>query len=149
MASLAIGGDHRREAAGFKRIQRNQRTAAVVGDNGSFRIDHIGRAHWPSWQVEAGRVLEIIDAVLAVAYTGDIPAIDEETVGAITQHDLSVHRSHEREIVGCVTISAPHIRRGPMTPRLAVNINGDPVRMRNLHVVVGGMTICSHRNGHV
>jgi hypothetical protein len=39
MASLAIGGEHRRAAAGFKRIQRSQRTAAVVGDNGSFRID--------------------------------------------------------------------------------------------------------------
>ena len=94
MASLTIGGEHSRAAAGFKRIQRGQRTAAVVGDNGSFRIDlanlrvpYIEQADEPllppeeigtmraavltgrAWQIEAGRVLEISDAVLAVAHT--------------------------------------------------------------------------------
>src|SRR2546430_12340275 len=39
MASLAVGREHGRAAAGFKRVQRSQRTAAIVGDDGRFRVD--------------------------------------------------------------------------------------------------------------
>ena len=94
MAGLAVGREHGRAAAGFKCVQRSQRTAAIVGDDGRFRVDladlsvpYIEQADKPllppdeirtmrgtlltgrARQIEASGVLEISDTVLAVAHT--------------------------------------------------------------------------------
>jgi len=174
MAGLTIGREHRCAAAGFERIQRSQRTAAVVGDHGRFRVDladlsvpYIEQADEPllppreigtvegalltgrARQIEASGVLEISDTVLAVAHTGAIPAINEKTIDVVTRHDLSVYSCHELEVVGTITAGDPHLGRRPVTAWFPVDINRDPVRVCNLDVVIGGMRIRPHEDGHV
>src|SRR5580704_1021879 len=93
MASLAVGGKHRRASAGFQRIQRSQRTAAIIRNNrrlgvnlADLRVPYIEQTDEPllppsevsaanralltgrTRQIEAGGILEIGDTVLAIAH---------------------------------------------------------------------------------
>jgi hypothetical protein len=45
-------------------------------------------------------------------------------------------------------LANPHLRRRPVTPGLAVRIDGNPVRVGRLQVVVSGVRVCPHQDGH-
>src|SRR5207248_1304707 len=52
------------------------------------------------------------------------------------------------EIVRAEAAGDPHFRRGPVAAWLAVGFDRDPIRMRGLHVVVGGVWISAGNHDH-
>ena len=55
---------------------------------------------------------------------------------------------HELEVVRTERARDPHVRVGPVTARLAVGVDGDPVGMGRLHLVAGGVRIRSRDDAH-
>ena len=99
-------------------------------------------------QVVAGGGAEAVPAVLAVAHAGAGPAVDEDAVHLVAGHDLPLHLGHELEVVGAQAAGDPHLRRGPVPAGLPVGVHRDPVRVRRLHVVVGGVRIGAGDDDH-
>src|SRR5262245_45191278 len=92
-------------------------------------------------QLHARKLLEILLAMLAVAYAGTGPAIAEYAVNVIHAHDLARHLSHELEVVRPEAARHPQCRIGPMFALPALRVDGDPVRMRVIDVLMSRMRI--------
>ena len=69
-------------------------------------------------------------------------------IDSIARHDLALHLGHELEVVRAERAGDPHLGRGPVPARLAVGVDGDPVGMRALRVVVGGVRIGARDDDH-
>lgn len=87
-------------------------------------------------------------AMPAVTHAGAVPAIDEDAIDAVARHDFALHFGHEFEVVRTEAAGHPHFGRGPMAAGLAVGFDSDPVRMRGLDVVVGGVRIGTGNDDH-
>ncbi len=63
-------------------------------------------------------------------------------------HDLLVHLGHELEVVRAQRAGDPHLRRGPVPALAAVGVDGDPVGMRVVDILVGRVRIGARHHDH-
>ena len=93
--------------------------------------------------------LEVLLAVHAVAVAAlRRPAVGEDAVDLVSRDDLAVDLVHELEVVGTERAGHPQLGVGPVPPRLAVAVDGDPVGMRGPHVVAHGVRIGARDDVH-
>ncbi len=170
---LTIGDQHRRQLADPLHVEAADGAAAGVGNETGVGVDlaqirvpeapQVEESLLPPLPVltqrELLRVLgprefvtgggaEAVPAVLAVAHAGPVPAVDEDAVHPVAGHDLPLHLGHELEVVGAQAAGDPHLRRGPVAAGPPVFVHRDPVRVRRLHVVVGGVRIGAGDDHH-
>src|SRR5262245_26681229 len=79
--------------------------------------------------------------MLAVAHSGAGPAVAENSVNVVHPHDLARHLSHELEVVRSETTCHPKLRIGPVPALPALGVDGDPVRMRVIDILMSRMRI--------
>src|SRR5580692_7775550 len=108
----------------------------VVLAGGILRIQRIGKIH------AIGR-LEVLPAVLAVAHTGTGPAIREYSVYHVAGYDLLRDSSHVVEVIGTKRTGDPQIGRGCVAALVTFCIDGDPIGVSIVHVLVYGVWIGS------
>ena len=96
----------------------------------------------------SGRGREQLAAMSAETLAMSRPAVDEDAVDMVAGHDLAMHAGHEVEVVWTQGAGDPQLRRGPVAARTARGIDGDPVGMRLLNVVVGGVRIGARHHHH-
>ena len=81
-------------------------------------------------QLEAGRILEVLPAVHAVAVASlRRPPVREDAVDLVPGHDLAVHLVHELEVVRAECARDPELGVRPVAHRFAVAVHRNPVRM--------------------
>ena len=89
-----------------------------------------------------GRGLEILLTVDAVAVAAlRRPPIREDAVHAVGGHDLAMDLVHEVEVVGTKRAGDPQLGIRPVAPWLSVTVDGNPIRVRGLHLIANGMWI--------
>ncbi len=173
VARLTIGHQHRRPLADLRHVQAAGGAAAGVGNDAGVGVD-LAQIRVPEApqgeepllpplpilarqsslrvggprEVETGSGAEAVPAVHAVARAGPVPAVDEDAVHPVPGHDLPLHLGHELEVVGAQAAGDPHLRRGPVAAGPTVPAHRDPVRVRRLHVVVGGVRIGAGDDHH-
>ena len=168
---LAVGYQHGSQFANGFHVQRTQRAAAGVRDDAGIGIDLAHRAvpnppeiEEPllppeevgaagrvleiagSRQIEAGGFLEILAAMFAITLAGPVPAIDKNAVHTVARHDLLLDCGHELKIVRTQRARHPHLRRRPMAARPALRVHGDPIWVRGLNVIIGGVRVGAHED---
>ncbi len=173
VARLTVGHEHRRQLADALHVEPAGGAAPGVGDDAGVGVDladlrvpeapqgeepflpplpivALRRVLWLRGprEIATGGGVEAGPAMLAVAHAGTVPAVDEEAVHAVAGHDLPLHLGHELEVVGPQAAGDPHLRRGPVAPGFAVGVHRDPVGVRRLHVVVGGVGIGAGDDDH-
>src|SRR5262249_31747801 len=90
-------------------------------------------------QLQARKLLEILLAMLAVAHAGTGPAVAENAVHVVHAYDLARHLGHKLEVVRPEAARHPHFWIGPVFALLALRVDGDPVRMRVINVLMSRM----------
>jgi len=101
-----------------------------------------------SRQIESSGLFEVRLAVLAIAHAGALPAIAKNPVDLIALDDFTRHRRHEFKIVGAQGASDPKLRRSPMAALVSRRIDGDPIGMRIIEVLVGSVWIRACNDVH-
>src|SRR4029453_16307676 len=86
-------------------------------------------------QVERGRGSEVLAAVPAPALPVTGPAVAEDPVHAGPRRNFTMNRRHELEVLRSERAGDPQGRVGPMPSRIAIRRDGNPVRVRALHLV--------------
>ena len=108
------------------------------------RIARVRRAR----QLHPGSRLEVAPAVLAVAHPRAAPAVAEDAVHAVETDDLSGHLGHVLEVVGTERARHPQLRRGPVPALASLGVDGDPVRVRFVDVLVRGVRVGARDHDH-
>ena len=168
-----IGHERGREFADALHVERAEGAADGIGDDARVGVDgphglvpglpqveepvlvpeDVGAARrvlraGAARQIEAGRGLEVLLAMLAPALAVTVPAVDEDAVHAVGRHDLALHLGHKLEVVRPEPAGDPHLGRGPVAARLAVGGHRDPVGMGGLHIVIGGVRVGARDDDH-
>ena len=99
-------------------------------------------------QIQPGGCFEIVAAMLAIAHARSVPAVDENAIHPIAGHNLLFNLGHELKVVWPQPAGDPHFRGSPVPARLALRINRNPIRMRLIHILVGGVRIGSSDDHH-
>jgi len=92
--------------------------------------------------------MEILPAVLAIAHARALPAIAENAADWKQRHDLARDLGHELKIVGTQR-TGDHMSGISSDAASFLGIHGDPVRMRIVDILVGGMRIGAREHHHV
>ena len=87
-------------------------------------------------KIEAGEVVEILLAVLAVTHARSCPSIGEDAIHHVLRHDFLMDRGHEFKVVGSQGAGEPEVRIRRVPALLAVLIDRQPVRMRVVHILM-------------
>ena len=93
--------------------------------------------------------MEITLAVLAVAHARSRPPVAEDAVDAVARRDLFVNRGHELEVVRTERARHPQLRGRPVAAFLSARVDGDPIRMRVVHVLMRGVRVGARDDDHV
>ena len=92
--------------------------------------------------------MKVFLAVLAIAHAGASPAVGKDTVGRVLGHDLHMNLGHEVEVVRPQRAGDPELRIGGMAPLLALGIDGDPIGVSVIHVLLGRVRIGAGHHVH-
>src|SRR5260221_6916055 len=109
------------------------------------RVEAFGSAG----KVKAGGLLKIGGAVFTIADAVSCQAIGENAIGSETFDDLPVHPGHEVKIVRTIGAGHPEIWICPMAAWFSIGRHGDIVRMSLIHILAGGMGVCSKNDRHI
>src|SRR5262249_27323652 len=86
--------------------------------------------------------------MLAIAHARTAPPIDKEAVDLVQGDDLFLDLGHELKVVGPQPACYPHLRRGPVASPVSGGVDGDPIGVRVVNVVVSSMRISSCDHDH-
>src|SRR5258708_3880061 len=109
------------------------------------RVEAFGSAG----KVKAGGLLKIGGAVFTIADAVSCPAVGENGNGSETFQDLRGHTGHEVKIVRTIGAGHPEIWICPMAAWFSIGRHGDIVRMSLIHILAGGMGVCSKNDRHI
>ena len=99
-------------------------------------------------KIQAGEVVEVLLAVLAVTHAGSCPSIGEDAIHHVLRHDFLMDRGHEFKVVGSQRAGEPEVRIRRVLALLAVLIHREPVRMRVVNILMASVRVGAGNDIH-